>query len=329
MENSKSIICPNCGAISSNFENCEYCGSILVKLASLFQAEGKDVSKELKELGIDKSAYVNPVILDAIENSIIQCQKYNTEIECLFVYFERGVLIEPKDGSYPYYEGRYEIYGPSLVFRPNSAPVLKKQFFMDQEENRHFKHLENSRIGRLFEFTQEKNSMICTMQMDNDIKTTAQFLSHFFSAIFGTADDKIFTSTFVNINGIEYLIATDKQNKRLKELFNEAYGEYLEVLRGEATVTTVMYKLEIYDKIIYNIYKELENVSIFEFRKKRELQQRYQDRFDQIANREHFINTDEWKLHFRYLIHLGSHTCQHWIDKNATEEDIKKIAQQR
>ena len=80
MGNSKTIVCPNCGAVSSNLDNCEYCGSIMVRIASIFQEEGKDVSKELKKLGIEKSAYVNPVMLEAIEKCVIQCQKYNTEI---------------------------------------------------------------------------------------------------------------------------------------------------------------------------------------------------------------------------------------------------------
>ncbi len=63
MENSKTIVCPNCGAVSSNLDNCEYCGSILVKIASVLMPSSEDIMSEMKNLGFGKSAYVSPKIL--------------------------------------------------------------------------------------------------------------------------------------------------------------------------------------------------------------------------------------------------------------------------
>ena len=310
MGNSKTIVCPNCGAVSSNLDNCEYCGSIMVRIASIFQEEGKDVTKELKELGIEKSAYVNPVMLEAIEKCVIQCQKYNTEISCHFIYDWESV-----------------IRGPELIFQPNSAPILKDCFSMScNVENSRFKRLENYRLAKLFEITQEGNCMCCKMQMDNDAKTTAQFISRFFDYIYNTSDSKIVTETYVTINEIKYLIATDKQDKTLNNRFNDSYSEYLKILRGENKYVSEE-DVKRCDEIICNILKQLANVSAWEFKKKQQLQQRYQDRYDQIATRKHFINTEYWRYYSRSCFR-AEWGCGHWITENTTVEEIKKMAQE-
>ena len=327
MGNSKTIVCPNCGAVSSNLDNCEYCGSILVKVASILQEEGKDVTKELKELGIEKSAYVNPVMLEAIEKCVIQCQKYNTEIRCCFIYDEPGELVIPPRWSHdlPYVEGKYHIVGPKLIFQPNSAPILEVHFSMnDNYHNSCFKRLEINQLATLFEITQAGNTMCCKMQMDNDAKTTAQFISFFFSQIYYKSDDKIETETYVTINEIEYLIATDKQDKILNEKFNDTYSDYLKKLRGEQYASDRVVKQ--CDEIIYNILKQLANVSAWELGKKQQLQQRYQDRYELIATRKHFINTRYWESIFRNFIHAEGGS--HWITENTTVEEIKKMAQE-
>lgn len=328
MENSKTIVCPNCGAVSSNLDNCEYCGSIMVRIASIFQEEGKDVFKELKKLGIEKSAYVNPVMLEAIEKCAIQCQKYNTEIRCHFIYDEPGKsVIPPYWAGLPHNEGAYHICGPKLIFQPNSAPKLIDSFSMrDNEENSRFKRLENYRLAKLFEITQGGNYMCCKMQMDNDAKTTAQFISRFFDYIYNTSDSKIVTETYVTINEIKYLIATDEQDKELNEKFNDRYSDYLKILRGENKYAS-NWAVEQCDEIICNILKQLANVSAWEFGKKQQLQQRYQDRYDQIATRKHFINTEYWRYYNRSCFR-AEWGCSHWITENTTVEEIKKMAQE-
>ena len=330
MENSKTIVCPNCGAVSSNLDNCEYCGSIMVRIASIFQEEGKDVTKELKELGIEKSAYVNPVMLEAIEKCVIQCQKYNTEIKCCFIYDDPGKLVIPPHwaGS-PHYEGAYQICGPELIFQPNSAPILIDSFSMSNNDaNSRFKRLENYRLAKLFEITQDGNSMCCEMQMDNDAKTTAQFISRFFDYIYLVSDSHIVTETYVTINEIKYLIATAEQDEMLNEEFNDCYSTYLKILRGENKYASDS-DVEQCDEIICNILKQLANVSARDFGKKRQLQQRYQDRYDQIATRKHFINTKFWQdCMFGYLRACARWRCSHWITENTTVEEIKKMAQE-
>ena len=72
METSKTIICPNCGAVSTNLENCEYCGSILVKIASVLETSSEDTMSEMKNLGFGKSVYVSLRILEKLEKCKIK-----------------------------------------------------------------------------------------------------------------------------------------------------------------------------------------------------------------------------------------------------------------
>ena len=81
MEQVQTIVCPNCGAVTASNQNCEYCGSMLTKVASILCKEGDDVKASLKDLGFGKSVYVSNNILQAVERTIAQCNKHNTVIE--------------------------------------------------------------------------------------------------------------------------------------------------------------------------------------------------------------------------------------------------------
>ena len=213
MENSKTIVCPNCGAVSTNLDNCEYCGSILVKLASLFQAEGKDVSKELKEIGIGKSVYTNPIILSAVKMHIKQSNKYDTEIYSKFSYRSSHDRCE---------QTRIKI---ELCSFHNSAPILKIFFDMtDEHDNRRFNFFENyCDIYQLFEVEQDDCWMNCSLQLDNDARLTAQLIMYVITKILGFSDAKIAVSTYVELNDILYLIAPTELNEVLEERFNSDY----------------------------------------------------------------------------------------------------------
>lgn len=216
MENSKTIVCPNCGAVSSNLDNCEYCGSILVKLASLFQAEGKDVSKELKEIGIGKSVYTNPIILSAVKMHIKQSNKYDTEIYSKFSY--RSSHDKSEQTS----------IGIELSSFHNSAPILKIFFDMtDEHYNWRFNFFENyCDIYQLFEVEQDDCWMNCSLQLDNDVRLTAQLIMYVITKILGFSDAKITVSTYVELNDILYLIAPTELNEQLEECFNSDYLEW-------------------------------------------------------------------------------------------------------
>lgn len=54
----QSIVCPNCGANPTNHQNCEYCGSFLIK----FAAEGRDISNYLKDAARFSSSGLEKVL---------------------------------------------------------------------------------------------------------------------------------------------------------------------------------------------------------------------------------------------------------------------------
>ena len=81
MEQVQTIVCPNCGAVTASNQNCEYCGSMLTKVASVLCKGADDVKASLKDLGFGKSAYVSSNILRAVKRTITQCNKHNTVIE--------------------------------------------------------------------------------------------------------------------------------------------------------------------------------------------------------------------------------------------------------
>ena len=214
MENSKTIVCPNCGAVSTNLDNCEYCGSILVKLASLLQAEGKDVSKELKEIGVGKKVYTNPIILSAVKMHMKQSNKFDTEIYSLF-----------SDRSSPDGYFKQTLFKMELDSFPNSAPILKINFDMtDEHYVRRFHFFENHcDIYQLFEVEQDDCFMKCSLQLDNDVRLTAQLIRYVITGILGFSDAMIGVSTYVELNDIIYLIAPSELNEQLEEFFNRYY----------------------------------------------------------------------------------------------------------
>lgn len=81
MEQAQTIVCPNCGAVTASNQNCEYCGSMLTKVASVLCKEADDIKASLKDLGFGKSAYVSSGLLKAVDRTIAQCNKYHTITE--------------------------------------------------------------------------------------------------------------------------------------------------------------------------------------------------------------------------------------------------------
>lgn len=312
MDNSKTIVCPNCGAVSSNLDNCEYCGSILVKVASIFHEEGKDVTKQLKELGIGKSVYVNPTILGSVEKNTNRSKRFNTPVECIYP-------LENKAG-----DGWLD--NISIIFHPDSTPTLRIKFLMtDYEENRLFKHFEEfCNISRLFEITQVGSLMICSMQMDDDIKTTAQIIVCIIKSPFGLVDNDIFTSEYITLNGAKYLIVTESQRKYCEEWLEISYKKYIDYFNRDTYYESELAKR---DEKLCEIFKESKNVNAWEFAKQQELKRRFKERYNEIANIKHFITTNFWVHEFCKSISYTKYVCRYWIGENATEEDIKRIEQ--
>ncbi|MBO5581474.1 MAG: hypothetical protein J5948_03060 [Bacteroidales bacterium] len=60
----QTIVCPNCGANASNHQNCEYCGSLLVRFRSL----GEDINDKV----FGKNAYIVPELEDNLKRNLLQ-----------------------------------------------------------------------------------------------------------------------------------------------------------------------------------------------------------------------------------------------------------------
>ena len=65
MSELKTFVCPNCGANTTNAQNCEYCGSLLVR----FVEKGIDLSH---------TTYLNN---DAVFPGLITQLKYNLKLQ--------------------------------------------------------------------------------------------------------------------------------------------------------------------------------------------------------------------------------------------------------
>lgn len=68
--NTNTIICPNCGAVTTNHEICEFCGSVIVqsKENSVRKEEAREIQKRDKYTEIKASDY--PEIFDEIKKNI-------------------------------------------------------------------------------------------------------------------------------------------------------------------------------------------------------------------------------------------------------------------
>lgn len=75
----KTIICPNCGATTSNFHNCEYCGSFLVQKASM----GEDMSEYVKAT----HKYDSTGLISVFKKMVDLCQKYPNEARYINLCF--------------------------------------------------------------------------------------------------------------------------------------------------------------------------------------------------------------------------------------------------
>ena len=77
METNKTLVCPNCGASITNYRNCEYCGSLLVR----FIDNGID---------LQKTSYLdNTEVFNSLLNSLKLCLQMNeqsSEIIALDIY---------------------------------------------------------------------------------------------------------------------------------------------------------------------------------------------------------------------------------------------------
>ena len=237
METNKTMVCPNCGAATTNLDKCEYCGSILVKIASALVPSSGDVKSELKNLGFGKTVYVNHWILNRLEMSISQSAKLNREVLCTM-------------GSIDF------------TSSPASSPRLSLYFDMDEaEENNLFRNFEDSEISKIFEVKQgELNYMCASIDLDNDTRTIAQIIQYSLHKIYNSNDAGIEAKVGIYLNSNFYQIENEetieKYNSLLKKSFEEEYRKYIENITMKNygwDLYIKEYYEGIYDKGLYDI----------------------------------------------------------------------------
>ena len=251
MEQVQTIVCPNCGAVTASNQNCEYCGSMLTKVASVLCKGADDVKASLKDLGFGKSAYVSSNILRAVKRTITQCNKHNTVIETYTAITESELIgwdddDETEPTSHWLKLPKTDMLLLGMIVKdslsmsiisstPNTPPVLMlKYYMMCSEVNRSYSYFENSSIGELFNKQQVGDFMVCTMELDSDSKTSAQLIKYILKEHGCTEVDREF-NTFVEIDNVKYEISTEKK-KEIDEDIEWDEKEYMnQVLKEQAS----------------------------------------------------------------------------------------------
>ena len=248
MEQVQTIVCPNCGAVTASNQNCEYCGSMLTKVATALCKEGDDVKASLKDLGFGKSAYVSNNILQAVERTIAQCNKHNTVIETYTAITEWELVgwdirkeitshwlkLPKTDRSLLGMVVKAPLSMSIISSTPNTPPVLMlKYYMMCSEVNRSYSHFENISIGDLFNKQQVGDFMVCTMELDSDSKTSAQLIKYILKVHGCTEANREF-NRFVEINNVKYEISSEKK-KEIDKQIEAAEKEYINQVVKEQT----------------------------------------------------------------------------------------------
>lgn len=250
MEQVQTIVCPNCGAVTASNQNCEYCGSMLTKVASILCNNSDDVKASLKDLGFGKSVYVSNKLLKVVERTIAQCNKHNTVIETHttiteWKFDEWDVSIGLMSQRFKLSQTDRLLLGMSvddplsmsiISSTPNTPPVLMlKYYMMCREANRSYSYFENSSIGELFNKQQVGDCMVCTMELDSDTKTSAQLIKYALKELFGKTDVDCIFNTYGIIDGDKYEISSEKK-KEIDKQIEAAEKEYMnQVLKEQAS----------------------------------------------------------------------------------------------
>lgn len=249
MEQVQTIVCPNCGAVTASNQNCEYCGSMLTKVATALCKEGDDVKASLKDLGFGKSAYVSNNILQAVERTIAQCNKHNTVIETYTAItgskhvgldirkeiISHWLKLSKTDRSLLGMVAKDPLSMSIISSTPNTPPVLMlKYYMMCREVNRSYSYFENSSIGELFNKQQVGDFMVCTMELDSDSKTSAQLIKYILKKHGCTEVNREF-NTFVEIDNVKYEISTEKKKKNDEDIEWNEKNYMNQVLKEQAS----------------------------------------------------------------------------------------------
>lgn len=220
MEQVQTIVCPNCGAVTASNQNCEYCGSMLTKVASILCNDSDDVKASLKDLGFGKSAYVSNKLLEVVERTIKGGEKYNTIATSYSKIGTRAINI-------------WIAYGPE---HPLNLSFIYDM--TDSTANRYYSYLEDEKkdykIGKLFHKKQNGNKMFCIIELDKDVNTSVQFIQYLLKELFSKSDAETEFKTLVEIDNNTHIIIPSGAMKAIEDERNRyldiKYEDYIKAL---------------------------------------------------------------------------------------------------
>lgn len=212
MEQVQTIVCPNCGAVTASNQNCEYCGSMLTKVATILCKEGEVVETTLKNHGFGKGIYVSRMTQNVINKVLNQCKKHNTKVSSSKCINDVKMTFIAEPDSHVILTLRYP------MFKDNSSRLY---FSLENEQRQ---------IGMLFNKRQSASFMICSVLLDSNIETAAQFVQFLLKEHFNITDiDRVMLDfeTTATIDNCEIEISTYKKKKVDAEIEQDE-KEYLE-----------------------------------------------------------------------------------------------------
>ena len=198
----KTILCPNCGANTTNHQNCEYCGSMLVRCYEMMDidedSDEEDIKGVLKLFG--KSAYTNKFLCERVKKIIYLSEKHQTEIIGDFYaynYAEMGRYSTVSDTDADEDEEMDTCIPWHNVLTVKSNPqsntlTLVVKFNMQSEyQNRRFGYFEDRTFCKFFNLEQDDSIMLCSMEIDKNEITAAKFIKYIIEELFYNSSVKL------------------------------------------------------------------------------------------------------------------------------------------
>lgn len=194
----KTIVCPNCGANTTNHQNCEYCGSMLVRCYEMMGIDEDSDEEDEKEVFklFGKSAYTNEYLSERVKKIIDLSAKYGTEI--------RGDIYSYINASHERFYSNVPYENILTIISDNQRDTLTliiKFNMQSAYQNRHFGYFEDKSFSKLLTIRQEDSIMLCSMEIDKNEKTAAKFIKYIVEEFFRWKENKYECRIFGTING--------------------------------------------------------------------------------------------------------------------------------
>lgn len=165
----KTVVCPNCGANATNLQNCEYCGSMLVRCCDMIENKTDEIAELLDE--IRNKTYVSPLLQKQVGKAIQLSKKHNTKITTSFFFCHTrewqhnvDITISPSG----------EMAQLTIIFNMNSP----------HEEQMYEEAFSTKPFSKLFTHKQILTQMLCSMDIDKNERVIASFVKYILNKIF-------------------------------------------------------------------------------------------------------------------------------------------------